>query len=168
MMFQNCPHEKDLREMIARGQWPLTAGPEFRAHVGNCRRCSDLALVAGAFRQARAESLPAARLVSPSVLQWCAQLRRRNAAIERLERPLLGAQIFALAVALAACVGFTGFEARHGVAWLNWVGSLSQEGLHLSALFSTMPELTWLVLFPALATLALLGGVTVYMTGDRH
>ncbi len=167
-MLQNCPHEKEIREMIEGVQWPVAATPELRAHVDSCRTCSDLALVAGAFRQARAEALPAAKLVSPGILQWRAQLRRRNTAIERLTRPLLGAQIFALAAVVAACVGFAAFEARHGVAWLAWLGQLSQGGLHLNILFSGGNELTWLVLFPALATLGLLGGVAVYMATDRH
>ncbi len=125
MMFQNCPNEKEVRELIESGQWPLAAAPELRAHVSECRACGDLAFVAEAFKQARAETLAAARLASPGVLLWRAQLRRRNAAVERLTRPLLGAQIFALAVTLLAGVGFAGFEARHGVAWFSLASAAS-------------------------------------------
>lgn len=168
MMLQNCPHERAVRETLARGQWPLGAAPELRTHVASCRACSDLALVAVAFRQARAEGFSAARLVSPGILLWRAQLRRRNAAIERLARPLLGAQVFALAVALSACVGFAAFEAHHGLAWLDWLRDFAPDGLRWSTLFSASPELTWLVLLPALATLALLGGVALYVATDRR
>jgi hypothetical protein len=171
MMPRNCPHEKEIRELIESGQWPLAAAPELRAHVSACRACSDLALVSETFRQARAETLAEARLVSPGVLLWRAQLRRRNAAVERLTRPLLGAQIFALAVTLLAGVGFAAFEARHGVAWLTWLEQLPQGAGRWDNFFSASlagSAFTWMVLFPFFATLVLLGGVAVYMVMDRR
>jgi hypothetical protein len=172
MMLQNCPHEKEVRELIESGQWPLAAAPELRAHVSECRACSDLALVSEAFRQGRSETMASASLTSPGVLLWRAQLRRRNAAVERLTRPLLGAQIFALAVTLLAGVGFAGFEARHGVAWLTWLQQLPQgAALDWHNLFSASlanSGWAWMVLFPAFATLVLLGGVAVYMATDKQ
>lgn len=165
MMLQSCTHEKALRELVERGQWPLAAPPDLRAHVEACCTCSDLVLVAGAFRQARADALPAVLLASPGILIWRAQLRRRNAAIERLTRPLIGAQLFALAVVLAACAGFLVFEARRGAGWL---GSLSQGGFHLGTLLSSGSASIWMVLFFAFATLALAGGLAVYLTADRR
>jgi predicted anti-sigma-YlaC factor YlaD len=172
MMPKNCPHEKEIRELIEGGQWPLAASPELRAHLGECRTCSDLAVVTEAFQNARIESIAAAKLASPGVLLWRAQLRRRNAAVERLTRPLLSAQIFALVVTLVAGLGFVGFEARHGLAWLTWLEPLPQGvGLHSDNLFSASlagPGWTWMVLFTALATLVLLGGVAVYKATDRQ
>src|SRR5580693_232629 len=106
MNLKSCPHEKEIRELVARGQWPVAAEPDLRGHVAGCRCCSDLVLVAGAFQRARAESVAAARPGSPGALWWRAQLRRRNAVIERISRPLFGAEIFALAVALLAGLGF--------------------------------------------------------------
>jgi hypothetical protein len=172
MMPKSCPREKEIRELIEGGQWLLAASPELRAHVGECRACGDLALVAEAFQNARIESMAAAKLASPGVLLWRAQLRRRNAAVERLTRPLLGAQIFALAVTLLAGLGFVGFEGRHGLAWLTWLEQLPQ-GVrpHWDNLFSASlagSGWTWVVLFTALATLVLLGGVAVYKATDRQ
>jgi hypothetical protein len=106
-----------------------------------------------------------ARLESPGVIWWRAQLRRRNAAIERIGRPLLGAQIFAWAVCLAAAVVYVLWQARRGFDWLAWLGDLPRS-LHLGALvpgsWSNSPWEIWLAVSMAVM-LAVMGGVFVYL-----
>ncbi|MGC9224777.1 MAG: hypothetical protein ACP5E2_12675 [Terracidiphilus sp.] len=177
MKLASCGHEREVRELIASGQWPAACPPELRAHVSRCRACGDLVLVSEVFRQARAESVAAARPVSPALLMWRAQLRRRNAAVERLGRPLLGAQIFAFAVVAVAALGFLGFEARGGAEWLtlgywrDWLAQLPQiavlqwESLNSGA--SAGGGWGWMVLASALASLVLLGSVAVYLATDK-
>ena len=173
MTLTTCPQEKELRQSIATGQWPDACSPELRAHVTSCRTCSDLALVSKAFSQARAQSLAAAPAVSPALLLWRAQLRRRNAAVERMGRPLLGAQIFAFAATLIAIAGFVGFEARRGADWLTWTfwqqsfASSAQANGASSVAFAGSGW-NWLVLASACATLALIGGAVVYLTTDKR
>lgn len=176
-MLTSCRHENELRQLIASGQWPDACPAELRAHVSGCRSCGDLVLISDAFRHARVESLAAARPVAPAVLLWRAQLRRRNAAMERVARPLLGAQIFACAVTVFAALGFAGFEARSGVAWLSWgywrdwFAQLPQaaaaQWASLSAGSQAGSAWSWMVLLPALATLLLLGGAAVYFATDK-
>ncbi len=175
MRLRACPREKELKELVERGQWPQACAPELRAHVGHCRSCGDLVLVAMAFQRARSEAASAAKLGSPGVLWWRAQLRQRNAAVERIGRPILGAQIFALAVNAMLAVVFVAWQARHGLAWLTRLQQLPQTAaLHLDSqwLDSLWPSaLTgWgpLVLIPAAATLALLGGVVVYLASEKQ
>ncbi|MGB7265791.1 MAG: hypothetical protein WBC92_09785 [Terracidiphilus sp.] len=172
MNLRSCPCEIELRDLITRGQWPQAASPDLRAHIAACRSCGDVALVSAAFQKARAESIAAARPGSAGALWWRAQLRRRNAVVERISRPLLGAQLFALAVSLLAGLGFLGFEARNGVAWLTWLQQLPQTAaLHWDELRSTGAldqSWNWMVLLPAVATLALLTGVAIYMATDRQ
>lgn len=178
MNLTSCAYEKEVRQLLARGQWPEACPPELRAHVKGCRSCGDMVLVAEAFREARAESVAAARPVAPAVLLWRAQLRRRNAAMERMARPLLGAQIFACAVAVLAALGFAGFEARSGSDWFTWSfwsgwfaqlpqAAAAQWG-SLSAGSPAGSAWSWLVLVPALATVLLLGGVAVYFATDKR
>jgi hypothetical protein len=181
MKLTFCPYEKEVRELMARGQWPpawfAACPPELLAHVSDCRSCGDLVLISKAFQQARVETLAAARPVSPAVLLWRAQLRRRNAAVERVSLPFLSAQIFACAVALIAAVGFAGFESRSGVQWLtlsywhDWFVQLPQAAAaqwdSLSFASQAGSGLTWIVLIPAVATLVLLGGVAVYLATDK-
>jgi hypothetical protein len=177
MNLTSCPHESELRNLIEHGQWPVIE-PNLRAHMNSCCSCGDLALVAEAFQHARAVTIATARPVSPGILWWRAQLRRRIAAVERIGRPLLGAQLFALAVTLLSGLGFAVFEARHGVAWFtsaswrDWFAQLPQCATqHWQNLFSSLqadPGWIWMVALPASATLALLGGVAVYLATDRQ
>jgi hypothetical protein len=179
MTLRGCAREKEVSELVERGQWPQASAPELRDHVCLCRACADLALVASALQAARAETIAAAQAGEPKrgsagALWWRAQLRRRRAAVERMERPLVSAQIFALLMSLLAAVGFAGFEARHGVAWLNWLQGLPQEATtqltdqiaNLSFSGGTGSAWTWLLLAAA-ATLALVGGVIVYLISER-
>jgi hypothetical protein len=176
-MLRTCPRESEIAELVARGQWPQASPQELRDHVSACRACSDMALVAGAFQRARMETFAAAgsgteKLSSAGALWWRAQLRRRNAAVERIGRPLLGAQIFALAINLLVVLGFLGFEARHGIGWLDWLEGLPQAAtLHLADLSSPGPAGSgwgWLLLAFAAATLALLAGLAVYLASDKR
>jgi hypothetical protein len=171
MTLKGCPRENEVRDLTRSGQWPQACSDDLKAHVAACRVCSDLALVAEAFRKARAESTASARLLPPGILWWRAQLRRRNAAVERLSRPILGAEIFALAFTLLAGVGFIVFEALTSDAWQTWLQQLPQSAAaHWDAFLATGaidPRWGAIVLLPAVATLVLVGGVAVYMATDR-
>jgi hypothetical protein len=171
MTLRSCPREKEVSELVDRGQWPQASAAELREHVNGCRACGDLVLVASAFQSAHAEAVAMVKPGSAGALWWRAQLRRRRAALERIERPLVGAQIFALAVCLLAALGFAGFEARHGVAWLNWLQGLPQAAtVRIADLSSSgTPDSGWTwMLLGAAAMLALLGGVVVYLATERQ
>ncbi|HEX4757068.1 MAG TPA: hypothetical protein VH308_03765 [Terracidiphilus sp.] len=182
MMLRSCPREKEVKELVERGQWPVAAAtaPELRAHVSGCRSCGELIIVTEAFQKARAASIAAARPGSPGLLWWRAQLRRRNAAVERIGRPIIGAQIFALAVNLVLAVGVIVWQANHGLSWLAWIKQLPQTAmLHfdsqwLSSLWASNSPgngldslLSPIMLIPAAATLALVAGVVVYLTSEK-
>jgi hypothetical protein len=177
MTLRPCSYEKEVTELLARGQDPQSCTPELRAHFDACRSCADLILVTRAFQTARAQSAAAVNLQSPGVLWWRAQLRRRNAAVERIGKPILGAQIFALSVGILFAVGFLATQATEGLHWLSWFNGLSwpsqqpqAPALHLdflrpAALFNS--GLSLLVLIPILATVVLLGGVAVYFASEK-
>jgi len=172
MIFTSCPYEKEVAELLARGHWEHACAPELRDHVSACRACSDLVLVSTAFQSARADSASTASIGSPGPLWWRAQLRRRNETLIRVGKPLLGAQIFALAVNLLLVGGFLAYLAKDGTQWLTWREQLRQMpgsffgGLWPSALFSSGWSL--MVLVPVIATLALLSGVVVYLASERQ
>jgi len=177
MTLRPCPHEKEVVALLARGHYPQACPAELRTHVSAYRSCADLALVTRAFQTARTESAAAAHLASPGLLWWRAQLRRRNAAVERIGKPILGAQIFALSVSLLFAAVFLATQATHGLRWLSWLQQLQKtqfpqaSSLHLEALWpSTLIHSGWspMVLIPILATLALLSGVVIYLASEKQ
>ena len=183
MMLRSCPREKEVRELVERGQWPVaaTTAPELCAHVGGCSSCSELILVTKVFQSARTASIAAARPGSSGLLWWRAQLRRRNAAVDRISRPIVGAQMFALAVNVVLAIGVIVWQAEHGLSWFTWLKQLPQtatlgfDSQWLSSLLASNSSATGLdsllspiMLIPAAATLALVAGVVVYLTSEKQ
>ncbi|HTW80332.1 MAG TPA: hypothetical protein VME23_12370 [Terracidiphilus sp.] len=171
MTLVSCPCEKEIRELVESGQWPLASPPELRSHAEACRTCADLVLVAGAFQRARSVTLAAAKPASAGAIWWRAQLRSRQQAFERIQRPLIGAQVFALVALLLPIIGFIAYEARHGLAWLNWFSDLSQSAaLHAGGVTSASSSgsasgLIFVVV--AAATFVLIAGAAVFFATER-
>ncbi len=170
MTFGCCNREREIADLLHRGHWPQACTAELRAHVDACRACSDLVLVTQTFQQARVHTAAMPRLESSGVLWWRAQLRRRNAAVERIGKPILGAQIFAIMIALIVAGGAVAWEIRRGFHVTDWLESLPA-GLHFNALLpASMPSFDsglWLVV-PVLATIAVLSGLVVYFASEKQ
>jgi hypothetical protein len=173
-----CAREKEIQSLLTSGHWPQAAAQELRDHVASCRGCGERVLLRTAFRGARAAAVSAARPVAPSAIWWRAQLRRRNAAVDRVARPILGAQIFALAVNLVVLCVLVVWQATQGVHWLSWFAASTAsstpsgsgfwaglQALSPAALFN--PSWTLPVVLPFLAIAAMLGGALVYLATDR-
>ncbi len=174
MTFRACSREKEVRESLQRGHWPEGCGEELRAHVAECGRCDDLVLVSLALGTSRGEAEKLAPVVAPGLLWWRAQLRRRNAAVERISKPIRVAQIFALAVNLVVAAGFLGWQSRHGVRWISWFTGEGR-GFHAGGLWSSLstlatmkPDWSLALLIPIVGALALLSGVAVYLASERQ
>ncbi|HWA94922.1 MAG TPA: hypothetical protein VG844_10000 [Terracidiphilus sp.] len=164
-----CNREKEIAALLDLGQWPQASPADLRAHAAACRSCSDLILVRTALQTGRARTVAAPALPSAGSLWWRAQLRKRNQAIETISRPLLGAQIFALAVVLVvAAIGIV-WDLKTGARILNWLAEIPA-ALNFSALLpSTMPSFTGLwLLVPVLGIVALVSGVVVYFALEKQ
>jgi len=174
MPMTPCTRESEIRSLLHRGHWPAAATADLRSHAAACPACAQLVLLTQAFQQDRAgaQSHAASRLEAPGVLWWRAQLRRRNATIERLQRPLIGAQIFAVALSLVAAVAFLVWQSRQGLAWLSDLPrSLHFESLHFEALLpaplQTPLGITTLIV-AVLALIAALSGAVAYTTSEKR
>ncbi len=172
MMLRPCAREKEIAELLRLGHWPAAASEELRAHVCDCLGCSDLVLVTQSFQQSRERTGTVVQVQSPGVLWWRAQLRRRNAAVERMNRPIVGAQIFAFAITVVLAVGFVVFQATHGVRWMSWFGEVSPSQTSLMDAMRWVPSVVsdWslLVLVPGAVALALMGGIVLYFSSEKH
>ena len=165
-----CSREREVTDMLHRGHWPQACSDELRAHVSTCRRCSDLVLVTQGFQADRAKVQRQAQLPSAGALWWRAQLRRRNADLARVSRPLFGAQVFAFIVTLVAGVGVLAWQLRRGFDFASWFGELAR-AFDLGALLPSSlshPEGGPWLLFPVLAMVALVGGVVVYFASEKQ
>jgi hypothetical protein len=159
----SCAREREVTDLLHRGYWPEACPAELKAHVQACRICSDLVLVTETMQAARKQSLELPRMEPAGAIWWRAQLRRRNAAIEKVTKPILGAQVFALAVALVVAVGVVVWQAE---TWRTWIEE-APRALHLDALIpSSMGGALWVV--PVLAMIALLSGVVVYLGLEKQ
>ena len=167
MILRDCPRQSEVATLLKSGRWPDACEPELRAHVASCNLCRDTVTVKQAFRAALAQSREAARLDSPNLLWWRAQIRRRNAALERVGRPIAGAHRFALAVNLLVAVALIAWLARRTDLWQSWFSQVTPAAFHLEAVASLLQSANLMLLIPCLGLLALLGGVALYLATDR-
>ncbi len=116
-----CSQQQRVAAAIQAGQWPDACGPELRAHAETCETCGELALVAQSLRQSRNMALQQRQLPAPGLLWWRAQVRRRNAAIERVTRPIAIVEAIALLVVLVAAVSLVAWRYQEVSAWLSTV-----------------------------------------------
>jgi hypothetical protein len=172
MRLSSCAYEKDLAQALKDGHWPQGCGPELRAHVDACGRCSDLVLVTVTFQNARSESELAAPLTqqqaSPSLLWWRAQLRRRNAAAARVNRPITIAQAFAWCVVLFVGVAFVASQYRHGLRWASWWTDFSpSHAFHFLSVGTG--QLNWglILLMSGFGVLAVLSALVVFLASEK-
>lgn len=165
-MPSSCNREPEIIAVLRSGAWPLACDPELRDHLHACPRCAELLEIALGFRQSRAAAIQAASLPEPGVLWWRAQLRRRAAAIERMNRPLAGAHLLAC---LVAALTIAVLLVTYGLHWLSWLPSLQQSSQAFAAPLRMLsaPAANWTLLLPALATLALLAGLAAWLLVER-
>ena len=162
MSVLKCSHHEEVRTLLMQGHWPDACAAELRAHVDGCRDCSEMVLVTAAMRKARETSAGRARLEPAGLIWWRAQLRKRQAAIETVRRPIWGAQIFAVAMTLSVALAVVAFEARRGDGWRGWLAAMG------SSLNSVKASLNLLPLAVSVAILLFLGGVVVWLTVGRE
>jgi|SRR5580658_3236153 hypothetical protein len=171
MTLHSCSRQPEILEMQALGHWPHACAAELRAHLAECRSCTDLLLVTETFHRSRASTSAQAQLPAPGAIWWRAQLRRRNAAVERVGKPIMGAYVFALTIMALVVAALVISEARHSFRWFDWLGQ-SQISTSLVQAFNPTAwlnsGLSLTVLIPVLATVALLGAVVVYLAAERQ
>lgn len=147
-----CSQQERVTAAIQAGQWPDACDSELRAHVQNCETCSDLVLVAQTLRRARHSAIQTPQLPSPGLLWWRAQIRRRNAAIERVTRPIAVAEKAALLMVLLATVALIAWQHQSLTSWFS----------NIWAPFSAIGQMPSLLMLAA-GSLLIFGGFAVYL-----
>jgi hypothetical protein len=163
-MIRTCARETEVKALLHSGHWPHAVPADLLEHVNACRDCRSTVAVTLAFRQERSAAASGARLEAPGVLWWRAQLRRKREAVERMERPLIGAQVITIVLSLLAAVGMVA-EFGGRVDMSKWLTSL-----HLEALLPAgMQNAGGVALLAGVAALVLasVAGALIYSTSDR-
>lgn len=152
MKMHFCSQHESVVAALRAGHWPEGCDPALRAHVETCDSCSDLVLVSQTLRQAHTQTMQQARMAPTGILWWRAQLRRRNAALESVTRPVAVAEKLALLVLLLAVVALLAWQHTQIVAWFANVWEP----------LSNMAQIP-VALMIGLGTLLLFGGFAVYL-----
>jgi hypothetical protein len=164
-MFRVCAYEKELIDALKAGHWPEGCAPELRAHVASCASCSDLVLLTEAFQRAKSASVQESPVGTPGLLWWRAQLRRRNAAAERVGQPVAIAQTFAFLLTLLVAAVFVASQYKYGLHWASW-GLTPSRILHLVSIGTADWNLALLI--PGAGILILLSCVVLYLASEKQ
>jgi hypothetical protein len=181
MSLRSCTRQPEVAALVAAGHWPHACPPELRTHLDSCPACAELVLVTSTFQQSKASVAARAQLPAPGAIWWRAQLRRRNAAVERVAKPILGAYLFAFIFTLIGAASLAIGHARQGFHWLDsrLTDAHLPDALRQSSSLPTHSQAiassAWLssasslaVLMPLFATVVLLGAVVVYLATERQ
>jgi len=124
--------------------------------------------VAQTFQHARVESDLIAPTGSPDLLWWRAQLRRRNAAAERVARPITIAQTFAWVVTALVGIVFVASQYRNGLRWASWSADLAPARVfHFLSIASARSDWNPLLLISGFGMLAVLSALVVYLASEK-
>ena len=128
-MIAECEREQDVLDAIAAQRWPARCEEDLRAHVKACAICADLVDVASALVEEHETAYQQARLPSPGIVWWRAQLRARDEDARAAVRPIAFIQGIAASVAVWLLVTFVrAVPAATFVAWEDRILGL----VHLS------------------------------------
>jgi hypothetical protein len=168
MTLGHCAREDEVMDLLHSGQWPAACEPELREHVAGCSQCAQTVMLKSAFAGALAKAKSEAWLQSPGLLWWRAQLRRRNAAVQRVNRPIAGAQWFALLIYLLAAIALLASQWRHLDRLMAWFTDAPMfHPVALWSLAAQQPGWGLVVLIPIVIAFVALGGITVYLASER-
>ena len=164
MSLTRCSRSEDLRQVLLLGHWPNACEQELREHVTTCPHCSSTVLVTQHLHSARAETMRSAPADSANLLWLRAQARRRQAALERANRPIAWAQLFALLLGL---LGGAALIARQ-LSRISAPQTASVSAHSVLAPLLSADSWTLELLIIPIAILLLLGGVALYLTSERR
>ena len=169
MKLFSCARTAELEEMIRIGHLRSTWEPSLCQHIDECRYCADFLLVSESLRSARQESIQNVPIVSPGLLWWRAQLRRRNQALQKMSRPtsIIGklALISTFVVAIVALV----FERQQSADWLRWLFGLQDSAAaHHNAIAAQVSVWNLLLGAITIGAFVLMSAFALFLASDKN
>ena len=106
--MNECVREPEVVEAVASGRWADACDAELQTHAAICPICAEVALLAGLLREERSWALQNVRVPSAGLVWWRAELRARQDAARKAERPMSLMQAFAAACAVGVAIALAG------------------------------------------------------------
>lgn len=128
-----CPREAEVLESVTSDAWADGAHPDLDAHIEGCAVCAETLEVGLALREDYRASTLEARIPSPGLLWWRAELRVRQEAVRKAAQPITMVQALAAASSLAAIAALAGWLVPSMRAWF---------GGFAAAAMDLLPEVT--------------------------
>jgi hypothetical protein len=148
--FVDCPREQDLIDAVTTGQWPDRCDEELKSHVAACQGCQDLVTIVAPLGDAWAGSRADANLPASGTVWWRAQMRARQEAARKAERPITIVQtVAAVAAAMILVVVLVAMS-----PWLASSFASSREFLTIDV-SRLQPTQGWLLAGSAAAVVAI-------------
>lgn len=100
-----CARLAEAKQVVGGHSWSQACTTELREHIAQCVQCSEAFRMQSAFLISRESASLRVPFQCPERLFWKAQLRRRQIALEQLQRPaltIIAATVSASAVLLIA------------------------------------------------------------------
>ncbi len=162
-----CSYQEKLALELRHGRSPEDWDEPLRNHVANCPLCKDLMYVTQSLQQDRTETVKSARVASPGTLWWQAQVRMRNGAMERINRPVALAEKFALIILAIAFVASIAWKGGQILGWF-----MGPEAAAHSSTQAANPAVFngWTTFFmvAGLGTVAICAALAVYLLREKE
>lgn len=176
MRAKGCAREQDVVNAVRAAAGSGIADPDLREHARDCPACAAIAELARALVAERQAAHAEARIPSSAVVWWRAEMRRRQEATRRVERPIAAV----LAVTAISIAAFVVAVVPLFAGWLRSWSPLLAESLPDVSLpslvdFQPSPETVSLLSSPLALTmivctlaLLILAPVAIYLTRADH
>jgi|RhiMethySRZTD1v2_1073278.scaffolds.fasta_scaffold1837593_2 hypothetical protein len=105
-MRTDCQRDMEIMTVVSTGRWPDGCSDELRNHIASCSSCSDVLEVARALHEDRELAGQEARIPSPDLVWWRAELRARQEAVRVASRPITLVQAFGAAATVGVAAAF--------------------------------------------------------------
>jgi hypothetical protein len=165
MKLPFCSHEVEIARLLDENRLPENS--TLLAHAEKCARCSEVVFAIQILQRGRASSLISAHAGSPGYLWWRAQLRRQNGVVEKVTKPIVWAERFALISMLCIATGFGFWQSGQLHDWFSRLAVLlGYQALPLNSIWLRATNTSSLMAVSMLAGLfvvACIGGLALYI-----
>ncbi len=150
MKIPFCPHEERIAGLLNENR--LDSDPSLLDHARKCTRCSEVLFAVEMLQRGRIPNLISAHTGSPGYLWWRAQLRRQNGVVEKITKPVVWAERFALIGMLCIAATFVFSQWGQFRDWFSRLAAIGSENSFMA-----------IAMLAGLLVITCIGGLALYI-----